>query len=105
VADDPLLGKLYASAETPIPDDQMEPVSVQTLAKTLDLSFETARRRVRAMEARGWCARRRGGVYVPTSMALSPEMRLVMTAACGHLQRMYSGLWRLGVRFDPPAGG
>jgi DNA-binding Lrp family transcriptional regulator len=100
VASDPVLTRLYASKETPIPDHELRAIAVQSLARTLNLSFETTRRRVRALEAVHLVARRPEGVIVPSAVSDSPAMQHVRTATCGHLQRMYTELWRLGVQFD-----
>jgi len=100
VADDPALAALYASSETPIPDEQLKAIPVQALARILNLSFETTRRRVRALEGAHMVARRAEGVFVPAPVGASSAMRLVRSSTAGHLQRLYTGLWRLGVRFD-----
>ena len=100
VATDPALMAKFAANETPIPDEELKAIPVQALARILNLSFETTRRRVRAMEAAQMVARRADGVYIPTSVNRSAAMQRVRSSTTGHLQRMYTGLWRLGVRFD-----
>jgi hypothetical protein len=100
VATDPALAARYASNETPIPDEELKAIPVQALARILNLSFETTRRRVRAMEAAQLVARRADGVYIPASVGASSAMQRVRSSTAGHLQRIYTGLWRLGVRFD-----
>lgn len=96
----PELARRYGSADTPIPESELDAASVKELSRTLDLPFETTRRRVRALEAKGMCVRRRGGVCVSADMMVSPEMRRVMSSTSGDLQRLYNSLWRLGVRLD-----
>src|SRR5665213_1096449 len=63
----------YAAPEAPPPDDMRRPVSINALATSLGLPFETVRRRVRGLLDRGTCESVGGGVIVPTRVVTSPD--------------------------------
>jgi DNA-binding Lrp family transcriptional regulator len=63
----------YSAPEAPPPDEMRRPVSMNALASSLGLPFETVRRRVRGLVARKVCVVVDGGVIVPTATVSSPE--------------------------------
>lgn len=63
----------YAGASEAPPDEMRRPVSINALASSLNLPFETARRRVRGLAQRGLCRIVDGGVIVPTEILVSEE--------------------------------
>lgn len=63
----------YAAADEAPPDEMRRPVSINALASSLSLPFETTRRRVRSLAQRGFCRIVEGGVIVPTEILLSAE--------------------------------
>lgn len=69
---DPELALRYGDAGTALPDELRRPISVNALAKSLRLPFETVRRRVAGWVETGICVRTRGGVYVPQAVVTSP---------------------------------
>lgn len=70
----------YEGGETLPPEESRQPVSVKAVANMLGLPFETVRRRIERLCARGVCARRRAGVVVPTSWLDSPAHRAAIAA-------------------------
>lgn len=73
VTEDPQLSKLYSSEDMPPPDAVREPISLRALSRAIDLPFETIRRRVHALIARGIVVQRGDGVMVPVEILLSPR--------------------------------
>lgn len=63
----------YAAPDHPPPDSMRRPVSVNALATSLGLPFETVRRRVRGLVDQGLCRAVEGGVIVPTAVVNSPQ--------------------------------
>jgi len=53
VSADPVLQRRYATFESPAPDDLRRPISINAIASSLGLPFETVRRRVKRMIAAG----------------------------------------------------
>lgn len=83
-----------------MPDELRRRVSMQSLAKGSGLAFETTRRRVASLIERGVCQRDRAGVYVPAAVILSPALVAHRDANAVALQRLFTGLARVGIRFD-----
>jgi DNA-binding Lrp family transcriptional regulator len=98
---DPDLARLYDDAQTALPDDLRRPISINALAKSLRLPFETVRRRVGAWTEAGLCVRVPGGVYVPQAVVTSPAYLAVQTARVERLRRFHADLVRMG--FIPPS--
>jgi DNA-binding Lrp family transcriptional regulator len=68
---DPQLSKLYSSEDMPPPDALRVPISLRALSRAIDLPFETLRRRVHVLIARGMIVRKGNGVMVPVAVLLS----------------------------------
>jgi hypothetical protein len=66
----------------------------------MGLPFETTRRRVSGLIEMGVCARDADGVYVPGDVIRSPQVQAHRARNLINLQRLFTGLARLGVRFD-----
>ena len=54
---DPQLTRLYGDAQSALPDDLRRPISINALAKSLRLPFETVRRRLQTFVDAGLCVR------------------------------------------------
>lgn len=57
----------FATAETCPPDTLRRPISINALAQSMGLPFETVRRRVAGLMARGRLASNRQGVFLPAA--------------------------------------
>lgn len=68
---DPAARGLYGHLETPAPDDARRPVSINAVAASLGLPFETARRRIKRLAAQGVCVLSSEGVIVPAGFLVS----------------------------------
>jgi DNA-binding Lrp family transcriptional regulator len=88
---DPAARSRYGALAAPAPDAERRPVSIRAVAASLRLPYETARRRIKQLEAQGVCITGEGGVVAPAAFLLSPGY--LETARLGH-ERLY-GLYRL----------
>jgi len=94
----------YAAAEAAPPDEMRRPVSVNALAASLGLPFETVRRRVRGLLERGVCVAVDGGVVIPTRVVSSPQYFEDTSRAYERLRAFYYQLRELGLLANlPPA--
>lgn len=89
---DPEARARYGGLSAPAPDGERRPVSINAVAASLGLPFETVRRRIRRLAAEQVCVLSADGVVVPASFLASPGyLRSVML---GHerLRRFYGEL-------------
>lgn len=75
---DPVLQRTYGGYNAAPPDELRRPVSINAIAHSLKLPYETCRRRVKRMAEEGRCLITDKGVVVPASALHSPD----------HLRRM-----------------
>lgn len=68
---DPVLARRFAAEDQPPPDAMREPISTRALAQGIDLPFETVRRRVASLVARGEIDATPAGLIVPTRVLTS----------------------------------
>ncbi len=90
----------FPDVERVPPDEMRRPVSIMALANGLGLPYETTRRHVEKMVARGQCVRLKGGVVVPTAALDSDRHRAFVTANLANLRRLFRELRRAGVRLE-----
>lgn len=95
---DPELQLRYAAAAA-LPDPLRRPISINALAQSLGLPFETVRRRVRALQGRGLCVARENGVYVPEAVVGSTAYRQVQAARAERLAVFHRELGAAGLGF------
>lgn len=62
----------FSKADSPPPDELRRPVSINAIASSLSLPFETVRRRIGALAAAGICRFVEGGVIVPAAVLTTP---------------------------------
>lgn len=94
----------YGDLDAPAPDEARRPVSINAVAASLGLPFETVRRRIRRLAAGQVCALSPEGVVVPASFLASPVY--LQSVMLGHerLRRFYLELRDAGlVEALPPA--
>lgn len=92
---EPQLMKVYGDARSALPDDLRRPISVNALAKSLRLPFETVRRRLRAFMDAGLCVRTAAGVYVPHAVVTSPNYIALQAARVARLTVFQADLARM----------
>lgn len=99
---DPEVRRRYGDSGEAIPDALRRPISVNAIAQSLRLPFETARRKVRQLAARGDCVVTPAGVYVPRAAIVSARHAAVQARRMARLDRFRQELARAGVLSDPP---
>lgn len=102
---DPEARARYGGLNAPAPDGQRRPVSINAVAASLGLPFETVRRRIRRLAAEQVCVLSAEGVVVPASFLASPSY--LQSVMLGHerLRHFYQDLRAAGLAEDlpPPA--
>lgn len=95
----------YAESDALPTDEARRPVSMNALATSLGVPFETVRRRVSAMVKSGHCAFVDGGVIVPTEVLSRPKYYGEAFRAYERLRRFYYELRDLGLlpELPPPS--
>jgi hypothetical protein len=64
----------YGGPRTLPPDSDREPVTIYVVAKTLGLTYETARRHVKRLVDDGYCLRMDKGLLIPSDVLMRPEI-------------------------------
>lgn len=97
---DPELQAAHARLDSAPPDDLRRPVSINALAASLRLPFETVRRHVNKLIRQGFLASAPGGVIVPTSVLVSPQFVAAAIARYERVLQFHAELAAAGVA-DP----
>lgn len=92
---------IEAEVGRPVSDDLRRPISINAIAQSLRLPFETARRRIRALEQEGVVVSTPAGVYVPGAILTQPEYMQIVFARHRRLGEFYHELMALGA-LPPP---
>ncbi|ODT89773.1 hypothetical protein [Phenylobacterium sp. SCN 70-31] len=103
VARSPDLQRRYATLNTPPPDELRRPVSVSAIANSLQVPFETARRRIAALSATGLVIQTPRGVTIPTAPVNSETYRAFASAQAALVRDLYLRLRRIDLLADLPA--
>ena len=87
----------YGGLSAPAPDESRRPVSIHAIAMSMQLPFETVRRRIHQLEAIGACRQEARGVIVPSAYLSSPAyLQDVLTAHDG-MRQLYLDLAAQGL--------
>ena len=100
----PELQRAYARLDDVPPDDLRRPVSINAVAASLRMPFETARRRIAGMVQAGVVHMGPKGVIVPQAPLNSPLYRAVSESHYGLVRDLYHRLRGIGLLRDLPAG-
>jgi hypothetical protein len=92
----------YGGLLSPAPDAERRPVSISSVAHSLGLPFETVRRNVRALSARGVCAVTEAGVIVPQAFLVSPGYLDTVRIGNERLFALYGALIEAGLMAPLP---
>jgi DNA-binding Lrp family transcriptional regulator len=92
---DPELRITYGG-DVSAPDHLRRPVSINAVAQSLHLPFETVRRRVSGMAQRGQCVIDPRGVVVPHAAVTSPAYVAIQRARYDRARRFYQALKAAG---------
>lgn len=90
----------YGGLSAPAPDQSRRPVSIHAIAQSMQIPFETVRRRIHHLEAMGACRQEARGVIIPASYLSSPAYLQDVLTAHARMQRLYFDLADAGV-LDP----
>jgi DNA-binding Lrp family transcriptional regulator len=91
------LQRLYGAGGAALPDELRRPISINAVAQSLRLPFETVRRRAQRLAQAGLCVFTPAGVYVPHSAVTSPAYMAMQAARVDRLARFKADLIRVGV--------
>ncbi|WP_369061758.1 hypothetical protein ABOZ73_06725 [Caulobacter sp. 73W] len=97
------LAVLYGRLDKSAPDDLRRPVSINSVAQSLGLPFETVRRRFVALTARGLCISTPNGVIIPNSAVTSPEYGALQEARYERTRQFFLSLRAAGIVEAPLA--
>jgi hypothetical protein len=92
-----------AGADALLPDEVRRPISVNRLAQSLGLPFETTRQCVKRLIETGTCVRVKGGIVVPRAAVQRPEVHLAVMANLDTVRQLVRDLRTVGVEVAPPA--
>lgn len=92
----------YAQSDEPPPDALRRPVSMNALASSLDLPFETVRRRIKGLVRAGRCVFVEGGVIVPAAVLAEPQYVADAYRGFERIRQFYYQLRDLGLLGDLP---
>lgn len=101
---DPDLQRAYAAYDVPPPDHLRRPISVNALAHSLRLPFETVRRRVARLTRLGVLRAGPAGVWTPMALVRSPHHRRVAEAGYARILALHGRLAHLPEFQDLPQG-
>jgi Mn-dependent DtxR family transcriptional regulator len=96
--------RTYAAYDEPPPDEMRRPVSMNAVAHSLQLPYETVRRRVTQMAVGGFCELTPRGVVVLQGMLHSPQHQAIVLESYQLVRRLYLHLRQLGELADLPVG-
>lgn len=100
---DPEFQRRFATLDQDPPDGMRRPATINAIATSLRLPFETVRRRVLGLVETGVCALAPAGVIVPQAATSSPPYRAALVAQYDKLQGLYRRLRAIGALEPPPA--
>lgn len=103
VRQDMALQTTYARLDAPPPDALSRPVSINAVAQSLGLPFETVRRRLARLARRGLCTVTTRGVLVPLAALATPRFEAMGLARYRRLERFHRDLTAAGALPDLPA--
>jgi DNA-binding Lrp family transcriptional regulator len=99
---DPILQQKYGGLDTPPPDELRRPVSINAVAASLGQPFETVRRRLNALAAKGECVIGPKGVVVPTARLASDDYGRILMLRYERVRRLYADLAAADALGDMP---
>lgn len=82
----------YGGLSAPAPDESRRPVSIHAIAQSMQLPFETVRRRIHHLETIGACRQEARGVIIPSAYLSSPAYLQDVLAAHERMRRLYFDL-------------
>lgn len=99
---DPDLMRRYATLDADVPDELRRPASINAIAASLRIPFETARRRIGGLAEQGVCLITPAGVIVPKAATDTPFYRFACQVQFEKLHVLYDRLRAAGCLDAPP---
>lgn len=99
---DPDLMRRYATLDADVPDELRRPASVNAIAASLRIPFETARRRVGGLAEQGVCKITPAGVIVPHAATDTAFYRFACQVQFEKLHQLYDRLRAMDFLESPP---
>ena len=96
IAGDVALQRRYGAFATPAPEGLRRPISVNAIAVSLGLPFETVRRRTKQLIAAGVCEVVSDGIRIPQAQLTSEAHRRALEAVYVLVRSLYQRLSRAG---------
>lgn len=93
---DPDLQRRYATYADVPPDELRRPISINAVAQSLDMPFETVRRRIMKMALVGVFKSTKQGVYVPTTLVTGKQHRQAVEGGYARIRAFHADACRLG---------
>ncbi|HVI33745.1 hypothetical protein [Phenylobacterium sp.] len=90
----------YGALDAPSPDALLRPVSVNAVAQSVGLPFETVRRRIARLTREGACVAKDGGIVVPQTALASPGFKRLSVARFERLRQFHADLLAAGALPD-----
>ena len=88
----------YSMSHGVIPNEVRRPVSVKSISDSLDLPYETVRRRIGRLYAEGYCEHiPRQGFVVPERVLMRPEFVDVLARNHANFQQLLARVQRAGL--------
>jgi hypothetical protein len=94
VAGRPDLQQRYAGFATPVPEAMGRTISINAVAASLGMPFETVRRRTKTLIGEGLCEATANGVRLADAYACSPQQHAALSAAYALTRGLYLRLVR-----------
>jgi len=103
VTHDPGLAAAHAGLADVLTDDQRRPVSVYGLAKQAMLPYETVRRTLLQLEAKGLVRREARGLIVPAEVVIRPAIVAGVVELVARTEALLADLAAAGLVYPPKA--
>ena len=98
ISNNPKLGKTYGQMDAIPPDAVRSPISVNALAESLGIPYETTRRHVNKLIKDGFCVKVGSrGVIVPAEVIASPRLMKSGLQQYSHLMHFLGQLKEIGL--------
>jgi DNA-binding IclR family transcriptional regulator len=89
---DPVVQQVYGDSGEALPDELRRPISINAVAHSLRLPFETVRRRVRGLVQAGQCVVTPAGAYVPQAVIVGAAHARIQAERMARLMRLHAEL-------------
>jgi len=96
---DPDASRRYATFGLPVPDALRRPVSINAIAASLGLPFETVRRRIHDMSLRNLCIETRAGVLMTKDQLTGQDLQAFAARTHDELADLHRALLRFAPAF------